>query len=328
MDVANVYPLLFHYTTEVGLAGILSSQQLRATHYLFLNDKQELLQLQGRMKTLIAPYTQKALSEKAKFDSEASEQIKEMGGLKRIALDEADAICRALWKSAFFMRDRPSMFDPFIVSFCSHLTDYEIDNGLLSQWRAYGGRGGYAIAFDTRSLDELLRQEVVIFAYNAAQFCDVVYDNDDAKFATEFRELIEAIPSCVPKNFYDEIPSPDALLRAFIRSVVRFKHQGFKEECEVRAVFPPFSTYWVDHLKEREPDVYASLAVKQIKPILFRDGFVPYIELFGFEDMKLPIKYIIVGPSRDQGVRTNRLRKFLELSRMEVEVRVSETPLV
>ncbi len=51
--------------------------------------------------------------------------------------------------------------EPYICSFCNHAGDneYERNNGLLSQWRGYGGEGRFALVFDTSGLDRLLSCE-------------------------------------------------------------------------------------------------------------------------------------------------------------------------
>jgi hypothetical protein len=42
----------------------------------------------------------------------------------------------------------------FILSFCRHDPGTkQFDHGLLSQWRAYGGVGGFAMEFDEGGLD-------------------------------------------------------------------------------------------------------------------------------------------------------------------------------
>lgn len=40
-SVAEEHPELFHYTNITGLTGIIQSQTLRATHYAYLNDSEE-----------------------------------------------------------------------------------------------------------------------------------------------------------------------------------------------------------------------------------------------------------------------------------------------
>jgi hypothetical protein len=47
--------------------------------------------------------------------------------------------------------------ETYITSLCSHYPDhaYEVKNGLLSQWRAYGGAERYCIVFDTEKLIKL-----------------------------------------------------------------------------------------------------------------------------------------------------------------------------
>jgi hypothetical protein len=254
-DVWDEHPLVFHYTNSTGLHGILQNQTLHATHYKYLNDAQEIFHLIPRLVEQITPFFRKPISSLAKFNKVVSERIKALGGLGNAATHESEVMVKALYKATFSLTSAANFYEPFIVSFCAHEHEYERENGLLSQWRAYGGHEGYAIVFDTRALTEMIRTETQKFAYNQVHVSSVVYDDDATKFAKEFESLTEAIKTIVPRLFAEpraEIFQP--LFEPFINSATRFKHRGFYEEREVRIVLPPISQFWCDKIKLDQPD--------------------------------------------------------------------------
>lgn len=135
---------------------------------------------------------------------------------------------------------------PFVVSFCTHKKEYERQNGLLSLWRAYGRDSGYSIAFETKPLVDMLNHEAEHHRHDRGGMA-VVCDTSEEVFKTEFKDLIDAMNEDVPRLLkYEE--GPFTLLQSvFMRSIPRYKHQGFFEEQEVRIVISPIS----DELFER-----------------------------------------------------------------------------
>jgi hypothetical protein len=84
--------------------------------------------------------------------------IDEFGGnVASIAGDQAQRMVSSFYDTM----SRPSApLVPYIVSFCTHARDaYAREQGLLSQWRGYGGGGGYCIVLDTAAMVDLLQRE-------------------------------------------------------------------------------------------------------------------------------------------------------------------------
>lgn len=112
-------PTLYHYTSAEGLLGILGNPQpkLHATHYKYLNDSTEYEYANILLN--------RAISKK---------------------LISASPVVRSVLQAVL---DTPSGFlaftDPYIACFCEK-------DDLLSQWRGYGAKGGYAIGFGTRPI--------------------------------------------------------------------------------------------------------------------------------------------------------------------------------
>ena len=112
-------PGLYHYTNAAGLAGIIGSSKLWATHYRFLNDSSEVnygLSL---------------------FNGLVSAHLK--GDQDEVS---AEFLSRTLRTANAF----DGMFDFYVACFC------ECDD-LLNQWRTYTDQaGGYAIGFEGRQI--------------------------------------------------------------------------------------------------------------------------------------------------------------------------------
>jgi hypothetical protein len=90
----------------------------------------------------------------------------------------------------------------------------------------------------------------------------------------------------------------DAVLLPFLSSATAFKHQGFYEEREVRLVAMPGTQRAIDMMK----------GVKGFQPKPLKDIYKAkrdgrdrhYISLFGKNFASLPLRRVIVGPSRKQ----------------------------
>jgi hypothetical protein len=221
----------------------------------------------------------------------------------------------------------------YITSLCGEhkeKDDYINQNGLLSQWRGYALDGGYAIEFEAEKLEEACRLEVSKYEYSHSRMCDLIYSDND--LATEelneqvehiFKFYIEA--SRIASSNSEELPDAEQSLPAFVNCITRYKHRGFKEENEVRIVKSPvlFTKEFLEAWKE-ENHVPTSE-----KTIRFREknGIqIPYIELFDSQDIKLPIKRIIVGPHKDKNARAASLEVMLK--KTDIKITVSDIPYI
>jgi hypothetical protein len=113
---------LHHYTTAGGVLGIVSDRSIFGTHHRFLNDSLEILWGQQVIAGHIDQYIQ-AAEEPARTT------------LQRFRNLQVEQYC-----------------DIYVACFCAK------DN-LLSQWRAYGRGGGYALAFRGLDLYECQRRQ-------------------------------------------------------------------------------------------------------------------------------------------------------------------------
>jgi hypothetical protein len=321
---SDIYPRLYHYTNEQGLYGILENQCIWATHYKFLNDYSEIELFRDKLMEYLrpralqslkeifsrAPKIQKILSNPAELNALVERSIK--------------------WSVDSCYNSLPEVY---IASFCGESRDNYINhNGLLSQWRGYGGDGGFAVVFNTHELEEMIQLESKIFRYDCLHTADVIYSDDEEKYQSEFDVLLSTIATndadwdlhMMGKKDEPSYHANAMAYASFIRCATRFKHRGFKEEQEVRII----ATLMPFHKVSQERPGYEDLESKSEKERKFRSkngGRTPYIELFGSISGPLPIRKIIVGPHKEKDARAAALRVFLKDT---IEVTVSEIPYI
>lgn len=309
--VAQEHPELFHYTTAAGLYGIIQSQQLRATNIGYLNDAEEHIGFfSRRLLKLLDDPVRRAVAEMSK-NAAGQRRLEEVGGpeamVEGLKVDLRDTLSEVSLK----------LNSPYVTAFCSAKAHKAQDDGLLSQWRAYGVDGGYAIAFRTSDLEKMLEEEAKRFHYQFGLLGDVDYHEDDEN-ASRYPETArwEAMAQTAVFDFLvtEKPESTEPLAESISALSCRYKHNGFREEAEVRIVTMPSNDdlYEMTHSKgDKRPR----------KPILFapRNGvLVPYVMLFGQSVdgrlEKLPVTKVIVGPHPDREKR----RKAVQIGRAHV----------
>lgn len=328
MDVVEKHSELYHYTTEAGLYGILETQTLHATHYKYLNDTSELTIMIDKLKLVIGPAIKEVYYELASKSQKTAEQIEQSGGIDKLYINDTNAIVNTLWRVSLGITGPYKFFLPFIVSFCSHTIDYEKKNGLLSQWRAYGRDSGYAIVFKTKELCDLLKMETDTFFYNHGGLGDVIYDGEDELFSEDFSELIAVFKRVAPGYLKGGYQSLEELFGPFVGAITRYKHRAFIEEKEVRLFLSPQDHLILASLKSETPPKIKADDPRILKKIRFKPNLTPHIAVFERTNERLPISQIIVGPHRDKDLRHEKLKRYVELKGLPIEIACSETPLV
>lgn len=322
--VTEEYSELMHYTTAAGLAGIVSTGCLWSTHAGFLNDAEEMKHFFDAKLLDIAFSEVRQYAEQLAKVPENARQMEIDGGLEKLAKDEAEGlVCRL--RSATLAFNQPYIFS---MSAARDLNTQS--SGLLSQWRGYGGDGGYAIVFDTLQLEQLLELEAKTYHYQHFQWGDVHYYGADPSSQSSTEDVAESeevvrigiarLIRCgtaeETEGFYQALSSLSCL----------YKHWGFCEEREVRVVAIPVEAE-VARLAAADGEA------KPEKPIktLVRGGLpVPYVELFaGISSdvpLRLPIKRVIVGPHKDANLRAQAVQRLLAANNYEAEVTCSKIP--
>jgi Protein of unknown function (DUF2971) len=331
--LSDISPYLYHYTNEQGLKGILENQCLWATHYKFLNDFSETALFKEALTEymyfhILADYKQNLPEE-----PNIKEKIARHGGLETIAKKESMQFAEVNYEIL--------VDEVYITSFSKHWSDNEYvnNNGILSQWRAYGGDGGYVIVLNSEALDERIACENQTLLYGEVRLTDVIYSHYDehklllllqdiANYDQEQRENIRS-------NRGELEPGSKLRGRAYrsmAEGITCYKHRGFIEEHEARIVtmFPPLPN---DEKKLFKLD--KSERVEKERKFRSKNGTqVPYIELFRPYDkflpirklQPLPIEKIIVGPHKDKELRAANLRVILRNT--GIKVTISDIPYI
>jgi hypothetical protein len=213
---------------------------------------------------------------------------------------------------------------PYICSFCSHARDhpYERENGLLSQWRGYGGLGRFAIVFDTCRLDALLAVEWEKHAWITLDIKPVVYFEGAETLEKSFPRLLGVCTSIMTRLLNEEPHRDSDIFTSFSEAATLLKHRGFREEREVRIIAIPMSP---EALKERgrENELVGPRLIKKVRAINLSER--KYLALFEDLGTQLPITRIIVGPGAQQ---QDDLRFARALTAERVPIVVSETPYI
>lgn len=266
---------LYHYTTLDGLKGIIKNRSIWLTHISNLNDPLELKYGED----LILDLIQKASNE------ESDENIIQL--LKYL--------------SDFVKSFNSATHQTYVACFC------EAEN-LLSQWRAYGARGGgYNLGFGFGSNTK--------FSHSLGENADsyvllrkIVYDFEEQKglISNYISSIIRASHDAI-KYFKENSGIPDAWSAIAATEAVNilfdlklsFKNPVFAEENEWRLIKGRQTHYKPEQIKFRES----------------KDGFIPFIETFLYEETKdkkvFPLSSIKFGPTLDEDKTKPGLKLFL-----------------
>jgi hypothetical protein len=307
IEVAT-HPELHHYTTLAGLSGILQSNSIWATHFSALNDATEVTLLRDPLIHVVANRFLSYAIIRQGTDYLFSEFLKEHGGPRKVAFGDADRLINILYEKIF----ASTLANPFVASFCSHANDqsYEKENGLLSQWRGYSNE--FCIVFDTADLVTLLTAEFNAHNWVHLTIAPVCYGIDDNCVASMFPVLIRQLELFFSRvaDGKNPIPENESVTSLFIAGATRFKHHAFHEEREVRIVGIPATKSTLDRRYLRAHPEYD--APGRWKKSNVRDAKqIRYIALFDTLEAVLPIKRVIVGPSRNQNENYARARAIL-----------------
>jgi len=249
--VSDAYPELIHYTNASGLKGIVESQCLWASHARFLNDAKEIdYFFEAECTALITG----AISDGLRAGTLRHEG-QPVGSRLQAALEDAG---RAAAELTTAVRTTTLAFNqPYVLSLCGTSDPRVMRDGLLSQWRAYGRDGGYALGLDAKRLEDRLEAEAAAFHYQHMQIGNVYYHGEDGTSDTpepEIREAQESLRVGVVR-FYED-PRPETLEDFYIAVTTLcclYKHWGFHEEHEVRVVAIPAHASLLEERAKRAP---------------------------------------------------------------------------
>ncbi len=202
-------PLIYHYTTDVGLRGILETGKIWLTDIFNLNDPSE---LSHGFSHVIKILNGKAVDgpPPSKLFAQQIEAFLTQGGIQAAA-------------------------HYFVSSFSSNGDD-------LGQWRAYADNGrGYALGFDAKHLEKAFTKEGDVPIQNNCTF-PVTYN--DGKLVELHMQLVERMFHLLSLP-YGRDASPEGIREYMselfvslslhaLRSALFFKHEAYKNESEYR----------------------------------------------------------------------------------------------
>jgi hypothetical protein len=307
-ELQAAHPKLHHYTDLGGLNGIVGTNTIRATHFGDLNDSTEARLLKEPLVDAVTVRFKKRLIAKHRVSLRIRRDIEKSGGIDEVARTTARHFINALYDVTI---DRPgelSFAEPYIASFCTHAANsYEERHGLLSQWRGYGGDGGFCLVLDTRRLAEMLGREFDSHYYLHSSLAAAIYADETVSVDASFPTLLDCCD-----YFLAESLEGNSARKAiedgfvpFVEGATRFKHQGFREESEIRIVAVPGTAYVAERVRKEYPDQFKP---PPIKPVRTSQHSKPkrFISLFEGLNEPLPILRVIVGPSTHQSTNVER----------------------
>jgi hypothetical protein len=296
------HPRIFHYTNFESFKKILETGAIVATEFSKTNDASEGRALRDVISQMFHMRGMKEIRNIfAKYNAEFTGSDEEF---ERLCRQDAEACHDAMISSV------PSK--PHITCFSYHADKHHKQNGLLTMWRLYGGRGhGVALGFDTEAMRILTEELIVSHAVDVIYMQDVRYGAEDKiikQRISDFKSLPELYlraVAAVVSNESDIFLDAGNDLMNFLELTLAAKHEDFEDEREVRVV--------------------TMEAVEQTAANRTR------LNRLGENRLLLPLvpalREVIVGPSPDQTAKARRVEKQLEIhGRTDVEIRLTGTP--
>ena len=306
---------IFHYTNADGLFGILTRKEIWSTAYFTTNDESELSAVKGMLADLCKEFTTQLVSDKHEY----VDLIRQHG----INIFDYPKDFEEIWFDTM-----EETFDIYITCFCRAKSELEYQDGLLSQWRGYGGAGGYALQFShskmtnwtTRTLENKESHKYIFYdVYYSLDnpFKDIVLDHKDF-FQETYMNYLDNVAIRLQKleNGDEPIDSdfklvlPDAFtgpLMALLLYRILTKNSHFSEERECRMTI-------LDPPDDIEFFIRNGVIVPYTKTPQAPESFMDCIE------------GVIVGPGANQQVRYQGVQHLLKSLDMEIEVRLSKIP--
>ncbi|MGW1781683.1 DUF2971 domain-containing protein [Streptomyces sp. NPDC002143] len=296
-DESIALDAVYHYTNAAGLLGIISGGQLWATDVEFLNDAQELTYAGDRLLRVIqAELVTASLREHVTAGNTGDPQMVEESRAREYRRKNWDRhknlgnglgllpALNSIVDELGQMRG-PSRSSPLHV----YVTCFCLTGDLLSQWRGYGGVGGYSICFRSDILKSVADR------FRRGDFLGIVYGFD------------EAVKYHRDHFFPEHLYSGTTLMDDYLKALTTIKNPAFSEEREWRLMIPR---------EEIRDDVGF-----RVGPV----GVTPYLEVTFPRDA---VTEVIVGPGQHPKERANGIRQLLDRYGMNwVQVKLSTTSL-
>jgi len=277
--------LLSHYTSRQGLEGILSSQALWATNFLFVNDSSEFF------------YGWNALVEAA-----AQMTVDLIPAEKRGPELDPRAI---VMKGEALMRQQCLSSDGYgelyVTSFARGATNDQDERGLLTLWDRYGSHQGYCLQFRIEDIRHMIELDSSKASYEYIGLSEVVYgiDHNNTEFkeivfqlAGTFAQMIVKARSDIGINYpWDKMWPPSAVQTAAMRYCATHKDPCWIDEREIRILaYPSSESHIVPFYGIASPKKIRSIETKR------------YIEIGNIWRPGIEPRRVIIGTKADQDI--------------------------
>src|ERR1700688_9574 len=281
---------LFHYTTAVGLKGIVETNCLHASGAYFLNDSSEVKYGREVLNTVLEQWQ---LDNPESRDDVVAEVLRDVHA--SICQEERfEALVRSIHLACFCERDN-----------------------LLSQWRCYGQEGGYSIGFP------VVAGAIRGLAPEPASFTGLLVpvEYDRFKQARRCKDVIDRVVPILDDRVADRVLRTAKALtyhgvvlafdyavkiveEMLLDEILAFKDKAFEEEHEWRLIVRPraLTLHAMD-------DRGKSPVVRHFR--CSGGLIVPYLKLVPLNG-KLPIVSVRSGPSVDSYRAQVSVRMLLE----------------
>lgn len=308
---------LFHYTSANGLIGILRTGEIWSTAYYCTNDESELAAGRGILKQVFRNYTYKLIENK--------DPLVETFGMRGVDIMEyAEGFEQMIIGRIFHF------LCAYITCFCKPTGEEDFKHGLLSQWRAYGIDGGYALQFSRKKLLAAIQKA------NSAQnlgyeFQDVHYSvanplrskvqKHTDSFLQSYKDYLEYLTRPLSELFNSQPESNQIAnlsqdtLESFLNYLIYTKNPHFSEERESRlCLIEP-----VGPRAETEPTDYFNrggliVPFKKTPPATF-----PLLDC---------VDCIVIGPNPRMNARIKSVMQMVRSAGLRISVRPSQIPFV
>lgn len=305
---------LLHYTSADGLIGILQNKEIWSTAYYCTNDESELAAGKGILTPVFMRATHKMVQDNdplvRNFSARGVEILEYARGFEqRIIGHIFHHLCA------------------YITCFCKPTGEEDFKHGLLSQWRAYGVDGGYALQFSRKKLKAAV--EKANKAPGASyDLQDVHYSDENPlkakvlnhtdSFLRAYKAYLEEVGDLNELLRKRSISSPvagllDGPLDSLFDYLIHTKNQHFGEERECRlslleAVSPKVTGLPTNYFERGGLIVPYKKTPRATFPIL---------------DC---IEWIIIGPNLRMGARFKSVSQMVQRAGIAIKVRPSHIP--
>lgn len=293
MTTSTEPDILYHYTSQNGLLGILKDNKLWMTNILYLNDSSEYRHTIDLLKSEVEERKERLSPYKGLMYSTITQED-EINNKTHHTLDILKKFCEVY--SDF------SRKDTFLQCYVFSLSNSKNGDD-LNQWRSYCPKeGGFSIGFDYQRLVSIIDKSE---GYTLKK-CE--YDPE------EKQKLINPLLDHIHNSFESDKDISTSLVWSFILvETISFstfiKHTSFKDEQEYRVIKSGINDDKVNHCEGKSM-------------------IIPYVEFSPMdENNKLPIRKIIVGPTPHPELSKLSVQSLLESKGYEgVEVETSNIP--